>query len=174
MLKVQKEKTVNELKEKLSLTKSLFLTDFRGLNVEEMTKLRRDLKKGGAEYKVTKNTFIRLAAKQSGFEGILDYLKDPTGLVFSYESPISPAKILYEVHKRVEKPKIKVIWMEGRLLDENHLQRLATLPPKEVILAQIFSGLNFPMANFAGTLQGVLRSFVGVIEAIKEAKSKVA
>ena len=62
MLKVEKEKTVNELKEKLSLTKSLYLTDFRGLNVEEMTKLRRELKKGGAEYKITKNTMIRMAA----------------------------------------------------------------------------------------------------------------
>ncbi len=174
MLKVEKEKTVNKLKEKLSLTKSLFLTDFRGLNVEEMTQLRRELKKGGAEYKITKNTMIRIAAKQSGFEGILNYLRGPTGLVFSYEDPVSPAKVLYQLHKRVEKPKIKVIWMEGRLLEENHLKTLAALPPKEVILAQIVSGLNSPMANFVGTLQGVLRNLVGVIDAIKEAKSNQA
>ena len=174
MLKVEKEKTVSKLKEKMSLTKSLFLTDFRGLNVEEMTKLRRELKKEGAEYKITKNTMIRMAAKQSEFEGILDYLKEPTGLVFSYEDPISPAKVLYQVQKRIEKPKIKVIWMEGRLLDENYLKRLAVLPPREVILAQIFSGLNSPVANFVGTLQGVLRNFVGTLDAIKEAKSAQA
>ncbi|KPK99948.1 MAG: hypothetical protein AMJ91_05695 [candidate division Zixibacteria bacterium SM23_73_3] len=172
MLKVEKEKTVNELKERLSLTKSLFLTDFRGLNVEEMTKLRRELKKGRAEYRVTKNTMIRMAAQQSEFEGVLDYLKGPTGLVFSYEDPVSPAKVLYEVYKRVEKPKIKVIWMEGRLLDENQLKNLAALPPREVLLAQVLSGLNSPMANFVGTLQGILRNFVGIIDAIKEAKSK--
>jgi large subunit ribosomal protein L10 len=174
MLKVEKEKTINDLKEKLSLTKSLFLTDFRGLNVEEMTKLRRELRKGGAEYRVAKNTMIRMAAKQSGFEGILDYLEGPTGLVFSFEDAISPAKVLYEVHKMVEKPKIKIIWMEGRLLDENHLKRLAALPPREVILAQILSGLNSPVANFVGTLQGVLRNFVGTLDAIKEAKSNEA
>jgi large subunit ribosomal protein L10 len=174
MLKVEKEKTVNELKEKLSLTKSLYLTDFRGLNVEEMTELRRELKKGGAEYKITKNTMIRMAAKQSGFEGILDYLRGPTGLVFSYEDPLSAAKVLYEVHKRIEKPKIKIMWMEGRLFDENHLKGLATLPPKEVILAQIIFSLNSPMANFVRTLQGVLRNLVGVIDAIKEAKSNQA
>ncbi len=174
MLKVEKEKTVNELKEKLSLTKSLFLTDFRGLNVEEMTQLRRELKKGGAEYKITKNTMIRMATKQSRFEGTLDYLKGPTGLVFSYEDPIIPAKVLYQLHKKVEKPKIKVIWMEGRLLDENYLERLAALPAKEVIFAQIISGLNSPMTNFVGTLQGVLRNFVGVLDAIKEVKSKKA
>jgi len=174
MLKVEKEKTVNELKEKMSLTKSLYLTDFRGLNVEEMTKLRRELKKGGAEYKITKNTMIRMAAKQSRFEGTLDFLKGPTGLVFSYEDPISPARVLYEVQKRLERPKIKVIWMEGRLLGEDFLKRLATLPPRDVILTQILSGVNSPLVNFVGTLQGVLRNFVGTLDAIKEAKSEAA
>jgi large subunit ribosomal protein L10 len=174
MLKVEKEKTVNELKEKFSETKSVFLTDFRGLNVEEMSKLRRELKKGGAEYRVTKNTLIRMAAQQSGLEAIADYLKGPTGLVLSYQDPVTPAKILYEIRQKTEKPKIKAIWMEGRLLDENYLKRIATLPPREVIIAQILSGLNAPLSNFIGTIQGMLRNFVGVIEAIKEAKSKAA
>jgi large subunit ribosomal protein L10 len=174
MLKAEKEKTVSELKEKLSGTRSLFLTDFRGLNVEEMSKLRRDLKKGGAEYKITKNTLIRMAAQHSEFEVIVDYLKGPTGLVFSYQDPVSPAKVLYEIHQKIEKPKIKAIWMEGRLLDENYLKRLATLPPREVILVKVISGLNAPLSNFVGTLQGMLRNLVGVIEAIKETKSKAA
>jgi large subunit ribosomal protein L10 len=117
MLKVEKEKTVNELKEKFSETKSVFLTDFRGLNVEEMSKLRRELKKGGAEYRVTKNTLIRMAAQQSGLEAIADYLKGPTGLVLSYQDPVTPAKVLYEIHQKTEKPKIKAIWMEGCLVE---------------------------------------------------------
>ncbi len=170
MLKAEKEKTVNELRKKLISAKSLFLTDFRGLNVEEMTKLRKELKKGGAEYKVSKNTLIRMAAQQSGFEGVLDHLRGPTGLVFSYDDPISPAKILYEVQKRVEKPKIKLIWIEGRLLDESHLKRLALLPSRQVLLAQIITGLNSPVANLVGTLQALLRDFVGVIDAIREQK----
>jgi large subunit ribosomal protein L10 len=174
MLRVEKEKTVNELKEKLSSAKSLFLTDFRGLDVQEMTQLRRELKKEGAEYKITKNTFIRMAARKSGFEEILDYLRHPTGLVFSYQDAVSPAKVLYELHKKVEKPKIKVIWMEGRLLGENHLKRLAALPPREVILTQILSGINSPLVTLVGTLQGVLRNFVGTIDAIRDAKSKAA
>jgi large subunit ribosomal protein L10 len=174
MLRVEKEKTIGELKEKLSATKSLFLTDFRGLNVQEMTDLRRELKKGGAEYEVSKNTMIRWAVRQTGFEGILEYLKGPTGLVFSYQDPVSPAKVLYALHKKVEKPKIKAIWVEGRLLDENYLKRLADLPPREVILAQILGGISSPMANFVGTLQGLLRNLVGVIDAIGEAKSKAA
>ena len=174
MLKVEKEKTVNELKEKLSGTKSLFLTDFRGLNVEEITKLRRDLRRGGAEYKITKNTMIRLAAQQSGLDAIVDYLKGPTGLVFSYQDPVTPAKVLYEINQKTGKPKIKAIWMEGRLLGGKYLKRLATLPPREVVLTQILSSLNAPLSILVGTLQGVLRNFVGVIEAIKEQKAKAA
>lgn len=174
MLKIEKEKTVDELREKLSLTKSLFLTDFRGLNVEQMTDLRRDLKEKKAEYRITKNSLIRLAARESRFEGVLDYLKGPTGLVFSFEDPVSPAKVLYEIHKKVEKPKIKIIWMEGKLLDENHLKSLAALPSKDVILTQIVFGLNSPLANLVGTLQGVMRNFVGVLDAVREARSKAA
>lgn len=174
MLKVEKEKTVDELREKLSLTKSLFLTDFRGLNVDQMTDLRRDLKEKKAEYRITKNSLIRLAARESRFEGVLDYLKGPTGLVFSFEDPVSPAKVLYEIHKKVEKPKIKIIWMEGRLLDENQLKGLAALPTKDVILTQIVFGLNSPLADLVGTLQGVMRNFVGVLDAVREARSKAA
>lgn len=174
MLKIEKEKTVDELREKLSLTKSLFLTDFRGLNVDQMTDLRRDLKEKKAEYRITKNSLIRLAARESRFEGVLDYLKGPTGLVFSFEDPVSPAKVLYEIHKKVEKPKIKIIWMEGKLLEENHLKSLAALPSKDVILTQIVFGLNSPLANLVGTLQGVMRNFVGVLDAVREARSKAA
>ena len=174
MLKVEKEKTVDELREKLSLTKSLFLTDFRGLNVDQMTDLRRDLKEKKAEYRITKNSLIRLAARESRFEGVLDYIKGPTGLVFSFEDPVGPAKVLYEIHKKIEKPKIKIIWMEGKLLDENHLKSLAALPSKDVILTQIVFGLNSPLANLVGTLQGVMRNFVGVLDAVREARSKAA
>jgi large subunit ribosomal protein L10 len=172
MLKTEKEKTINELKEKLSLTRSLFLTDFRGLNVEDISRLRRDLRKGGAEFKVTKNTMIRMAAQDSGFEAIIDHLKGPTGLVFAYQDPVSPAKILHEFLQKSDKPKIKTIWMEGRLFGENQLKRLATLPSKGVMLTQIVTSLNSPMANFVGTLQGMLRNLVGVVEALKEAKSE--
>jgi large subunit ribosomal protein L10 len=174
MLRVEKEKTVKELTEKLSEIKSLFLTDFRGLNVEEMSKLRRELRKGGAEYKITKNTMIRMAAQQTGLEAIVDYLKGPTGMVLSYQDPVAPAKVLYEINQKTEKPKIKIIWMEGRIIDGKHLKKLATLPPREVILTQMIFSLNAPLSNFVGTLQGILRNCVGVIEAIKDAKSEAA
>ncbi len=174
MLKTEKEKTVQELKEKLSLTQSLILTDFRGLNVEDISRLRRNLRNSGAEYRITKNTMIRMAVQESEFDAIIDYLKGPTGLIFSYQDPISPAKVLYEFLQKSGKPKVKTIWMEGKLFGENQLKRLATLPPKEVVLALIVTSLNAPLSNFVGTLQGMLRNLIGVIDAIKEAQSKPA
>jgi large subunit ribosomal protein L10 len=174
MQRTEKEKTVNELKEKLSRTRSLFLTDFRGLNVEEMSRLRRELRDKGAEYKITKNTLIRRATEQGDFEGILDSLSGPTGLVFSYEDPVAPAKTLYDLFRKLEKPKIKIIWLEGRIFDQGQLKSLATLPGREILLAQVVSGINAPLANLVGTLQGVLREFVGTIDAIKEERSKAA
>jgi large subunit ribosomal protein L10 len=174
MSRIEKEKTVSELHDKFSQTKSLFLTDFRGLNVEEMSKLRRGLRESGAEYKITKNTLIRRAAEQSDLTGILDFLRGPTGLVFSYQDPLAPAKILQELFKKLEKPKVKVIWMEGRVLDQSHLKALATLPGKEILLAQLVSSLNAPLANLVGTLDAVLREFLSTIEAIRDEKSKAA
>jgi large subunit ribosomal protein L10 len=174
MLKTEKEETVTRLQEKLALTKSLFLTDFRGLNVEEISKLRRDLKEKRAEYKITKNTLIRRAVQQSEFEGITDSLKGPTGLVFSYEDPLAPAKALYELFRKLERPKVKIIWMEGRVFDQSHLKTLAALPGREVLLAQVVSGLNAPLANLVGTLNGVLRELVCTIDAIREKKPQAA
>lgn len=174
MLKTQKEETVSELQEKLSQAKSLFLTDFRGLNVEEMTRLRRGLKEKGAEYRITKNTLIRRAAEQGEFKEILDFLQGPTGLVLSYEDPVAPAKTLHELFKKLERPKVKVMWIEGRLFDQSHLKTLAFLPGREILLTQVVSSLNSPMANLVGTLQGILRELVGTIDAIREEQSKAA
>jgi large subunit ribosomal protein L10 len=174
MQKTDKEKTLRELKEKLSQTKSLFLTDFRGLNVGEMTNLRRGLKDKRAEYKITKNTLIRRAIEGSGFGSIGDFLKGPTGLVFSYEDPVAPAKALYELFKKLEKPKIKVIWMDGKVFNQSQLKTLASLPVKEVLLAEVFSALNSPLVNLVSTLQGVPRELVMTVEAIMNKKSKAA
>jgi large subunit ribosomal protein L10 len=174
MLKTEKEETVSRLQEKLSLTKSLFLTDFRGLNVEEISKLRRDLKEKQAEYRITKNTLIRRAAQQGGFEGILTSLKGPTGLVFSYRDALAPAKALYELFRKLERPKVKIIWLEGKVFDPSHLKTLAALPGREVLLAQLVSSLNSPLAGLVGTLNGVLRELVCTIDAIRENKSQAA
>jgi large subunit ribosomal protein L10 len=174
MLRPEKAKVVGALKDKLSQVKSLFLTDFTGLNVEEMNELRRNFKGKKAEYKVAKNSLIRLAVQQTDLEGICDHLEGSTGLVFGYDDPIISAKVLYDFQKKTEKPKVKVFWMEGKLFGEEELGKLARLPSREILLGQVLTSLNSPMANLVGTLQGMLRDFVGLIEALQKAKSQAS
>jgi large subunit ribosomal protein L10 len=173
MLRPEKERVVSRLKDKLAQAKSLFLTDFTGLNVEEMNELRKNFREKKVEYRVAKNSLIRLAVQQTGLEGISDHLEGPTGLVLGYDDPSVPAKVLYDLRKKIEKPKIKVFWMEGKLFGEKELERLARLPSREILFGQILTNLNSPMANLVGTLQGVLRNFTGLIDALQKAKSKV-
>jgi len=172
MLRPEKEKVVSQLKDKLAQAKSLFLTDFTGLNVEEMTQLRRNFTEKKVEYKVAKNSLIRLAVQQTGLEGISDHLEGPTGVVFAYDDPAVPAKVLYDFQKKIEKPKVKVFWMEGKLFGEKELERLARLPSREILFGQILMGLNSPIANLVGTLQGVLINFIGLVDALQKARSK--
>ncbi|MCK4384892.1 MAG: 50S ribosomal protein L10 [candidate division Zixibacteria bacterium] len=174
MFRAEKEKVVSQLKDKLSQTKSLFLTDFTGLNVEEMTELRKNFREKKVEYKIAKNSLIRLAVQQTGFEGISDHLGGPTGLVFGYDDLTVPAKVLYDFQKKIEKPKIKVFWMEGKLFGEEKLKRLAQLSSREDLFGQIVLSLNSPMTNLVGTLEGVLRNFIGLIDALLKVKSKTS
>lgn len=172
MLKEEKKRVVEELKEKLEKSKSFFLTDFSGLNVEEINQLRKELKSNGIEYKVVKNTLLRLAVKDLGLDLVTDYLEGPTGVAFGYNEPILPAKILHNFKKKTEKPKIKVFWIEKELFQADKFEDFATLPTRDELLTLIFGCFKSPLVNLVGTLDGILREFVGTIEAIVKSKSK--
>lgn len=173
MLRPEKERVVDQLKDKLIRVKVLFLTDFTGLNVGEITELRRNFREKSVEYNVAKNSLIRLAIQKTDLEGVSEYLEGPTGLVFGYDEPTAAAKVLYDFQKKTEKPKIKAFWMEGKLFGEDELKRLARLPSRTELLGQILMSLNSPVTNLVSTLQGVLRNFIGLIDALQKTKSKV-
>lgn len=170
MPKEDKTKAVEELKEKFSRSKSFFLTDFTGLNVEEITGLRKDFRSKKIEYRVAKNTLIELAAKDLSLDQVKEHLQGPTGIAFGYDDPVTPAKVLYEVNKKLSKPKIKIFWVEGKFFKGNEIEKLAKLPPKELLYAQIIACLDSPVRNLIGTLDAVLREFVGTVDALAKAK----
>jgi large subunit ribosomal protein L10 len=172
MLRVDKEKTVSELKEKLVKSKSLFLTDFTGLKVSEMSQLRRSFRENKAEFRVAKNSLFRLAAKQAGVDEILSYLDGPTGIIFGYDNPTILAKLLHDSIKKIEKPKIKMFLVEGKLYPGQEIKKLALIPPREVLLAQIIGNINSPIANLIGILDGIIREFVVTVDGIARAKAK--
>ena len=165
MKREEKEKLVTELSAKLNDAQSLYYTDFTGLNVKRMTDLRRRLKKAGVEYVVIKNTLALRAVNESGLVG--DALKGPTGLVVA-KDPVSAARVLTEFAKENEdKPTVKGGLLSGKKIDNAQLKRLASLPSREQMLADLGAGMQSPMAAFVGALNGLLYMFVGALDALK-------
>ena len=165
MKRADKEKIVADLSEKLNNAQSLYYTDFTGLNVKRMTELRRRLKKAGVEYVVIKNTLALRAVNESGL--VADTLKGPTGLVVA-KDPVSAAKVLSDFAKENEdRPAVKGGLLSGKKIDNAQLKRLASLPSREQMLADLGAGLQSPMAAFVGALNGLLYMFAGALDALK-------
>jgi large subunit ribosomal protein L10 len=166
-----KEELVAELAGKLVTAKAAFLADYRGLNVEQVNKLRGELRNTGVEYRVVKNTLLRLAAKDTSLECLSGYLEGPTAIAIAQEDPVAPAKVLTEFAKAVAKFELKVGALDGKVLTVDDIKALSELPSREVLLAKMLGTLNAPVANFVGVLAAVPRSLVQVLAAIQDKKA---
>ena len=165
MKRTEKQQLVAQLRDKLRGAKALYYTDFTGLNVKRMTELRRRLRKAGVEYVVIKNTLALRAVNQSGLTGTV--LKGPTGLVVS-KDPITAAKVLTDFAREFEqKPGVKGGLLDGKPINADQVKRLASMPAREQMLAELGSGLMSPMAAFAGALAGLLYMFAGALEGLR-------
>jgi large subunit ribosomal protein L10 len=165
MKKAEKEQLVSDLKDKLTNAQSLYYTDFTGLNVKRMTELRRRLKRAGVDYVVIKNTLALRAVNESGLVGTK--LKGPTGLVVG-KDPVAAARVLTDFAKEFEdKPAMKGGMLQGKAIDNAQLKRMASLPSREQMLADLAASMQSPMAAFLGALSGPLYMFAGALDALK-------
>ena len=165
MKRNDKEQLVTELTTKIKGAKALYYTDFTGLNVKRMTDLRRRLKKAGVEYVVIKNTLALRSVNESGLVG--PKLKGPTGLIIS-KDPVSAAKIITDFAKENEqRPAVKGGMLDGVSIDEAQVKKLASMPSRQQMLAELGAGLQSPLAAFVGALNGLLYMFAGALEALK-------
>lgn len=155
-----------EIKSQMERASIAISADYRGLTVAQITELRRALRPAGAEVKVVKNTLAAMAAKEAGREELAQILKGPTALTFGFDDPIAPVKAFTE-HLRSKRLNIEVHggWLEGRVLTRAEVESLATMPPKEQLLADVVGKLQAPLYGFAGLLQASIRNFAGLIEA---------
>ena len=149
-----KKEQVENLVEALKGATTGVLVDYRGLNVEEDTKLRNDLRAAGVKYFVVKNTLLRLAANQVGLEELDGILHGPTALAIS-EDPIAPAKILFDFAKGNDKVEIKTGFMDGKVMSMDELTALAKTPSKESLIASIMGSLNAPVSNLVRLLDTI-------------------
>ena len=172
MNRTEKQQLVTELTTKLKGAKSVYYTDFSGLNVKRMTDLRRRLRKAGVEYVVIKNTLALRAVNESGLVG--ERLRGPTGLVVSAD-PVAAAKVLSDFAKENDqRPAVKGGLLDGRSVSTEQVKQLASMPSREQMLAELGAGLMAPMAAFAGAMNGLFYMMVGALEALRAQKEGAA
>ena len=162
---------VKELSDSFSRAKAVYFTEYHGLNVGDLTKLRSEFFKADVEYKVAKNTLIKLAAEENKISGLEELLKGSTALAIAYDEPVSPAKVIKNFTKENDLPSVKGILFEGQFLPGEEFKKLANLPSKEESLSILVTMLKSPMQKLASTLNAPLQSFAGVLNNLKEKKS---
>lgn len=171
MNKENKQQVVAELHDKLSRAKAVFLADFRGMSVEKATGLRDELRKANVEYKVVKNTLLDLASRETDKESLSSHYVGPTAIAFSYDDPVSAAKVLSRFAKESQAIfKLKAGVLSGKVISVADIQALAELPSREVLIAKLLGTIQAPTANFVGVLAAVPGSFVRALDAIRAKK----
>jgi large subunit ribosomal protein L10 len=156
MNKTERQETVESLSALLRGAPNVYVTDFSGMNVLRMTEFRRRLRAAGVSYVVVKNTLAQRALAANGITGLDEHLAGPTGLVLGTDA-LTAAKVLGDFAREFERPTVKAGLVDGKAVAPEHVKRLGEIPSREVLLAQI-----------AGSFNGLLYSFVGALEALRE------
>jgi large subunit ribosomal protein L10 len=165
----EKERLVEELSKKLSESEVTILADYTGINVKAVTQLRDSFREASIEYRIYKNTLARIAAQNSGHENLLEFMDGPTGYVFS-DDPIVPSKTLIDFIKSNPSMTIKCALLNGKLLDASEIRALASLPAREVLLAQLLGQFLAPISGLANVLNGPIRNLIYALEDMRKKK----
>jgi large subunit ribosomal protein L10 len=161
----KKETTIEELRARLTASKNLFFTNYAGLTVGQIGKLRRELRKDGTTYSVVKNTLFSRAAGDELARALDSILIGPTGVVFAGEDPVAPAKALKKFADDNKSLAIKAAYIDGKIVDPAQVAALASLPQKAELQATLLGMLSAPMRNLVGVFAANPSGFVRVLSA---------
>lgn len=167
----KKEATIEELREKIAGAKNLFFTNYAGLTVEQITKLRNELRKDGSTYGVVKNTLFKRAASDELASQLDDILAGPTGVVFAGEDPVGPAKALKTFSDSTKPVDVKAAYVDGKLVDAAQVTALAALPSKQELRATLVGLLAAPSTRLVQVLSANQSGLVRVLDAIRQKKA---
>ena len=170
--KAQKQVQLEAVKKVFAEAKSVVLVNFSGLTVAEDTELRRKVRESGAEYTVYKNTLIALAAKEHGVEALESVLEQNTAICSSNEDAVAACKVIVEFAKAHDKMQIKAGVVDGKVVSVDEVKAIASLPPKEVLVAKMLGSLNAPISGLVRTLNGTLSKVVYALDAVRQEKEK--
>ena len=167
MHRSDKERVVSQLAERLRSTETLMVADYRGLTMPEIEELRTRLLEAGARFTVVKNTLTRRAAEEAGTKEVLELIDGPTAIAFleADGDPVAVAKVLNETARARDVLVIRGGLLEGSLVGDDAIKQLATLPPADVLRAQVVGAVSAPLATVVGLFAAPLRDLVGVLDA---------
>jgi large subunit ribosomal protein L10 len=170
MKRPEKEQMVEELGQLFEEANNIFVTDYLGLNVAQVTEFRKNLRENNVKFRVAKNTLLSLAAKNKGYDNLVDHFEGPTAIAFGVDDPTVPAKAIYDFHKKHGKPETKIFIADGVAYTADQLKSLAELPSKDELIAKIVGTIGAPLTNLVGTLDGLIRGLCVTIDQIAQQK----
>ena len=169
--KAFKNDKVALIKEKIDKAQVAVVSEYTGLSVEEITKLRRQLQKEGGDYMVTKNTLAKIAIKGTPYEVLAETLKGPIAIAFGFTDQVAPAKVLSKFIKDTKKGEIIAAAMDGQLMSAEEAKALANLPSREELYAKMLGCINSPASGIANSVNAVMSSLVRAVAAVRDQKS---
>jgi len=174
MNRTEKQSSIEALAAKLQAASSIYVTDYAGLNVLNVTELRRRLRRAGVEYLVVKNTLARRALAGARIPGLDAHFAGPTAVALTSRDAAAAAKVLTEFAREFQKPAVKAAVVDGQEVSPEQVKRLAQLPPRDVLLSELAGALNAPLSGFVGVLSALLSNFVGAVEALRAQRDSAA
>ncbi len=170
MPKPEKIETVAELKEVFASAPSYFVTDYQGLNVADISTLRKNLRESNVRFVVAKNTLFKIAAREAGMPPLDQHFKGPTAVAFAMKDASSAAKILHDSFKEKQLPRIKAFVFDKEVHGPDKVQALAELPSREVLLSMVVSAIEAPLTNLVSSVEAVMIELVRTVDALADQK----
>ncbi|MBI5661575.1 MAG: 50S ribosomal protein L10 [Ignavibacterium album] len=169
MNKNEKSEIIAEAKELIEKSTAVYVADYSGVNVADISELRNQFRKEGVTYKVFKNTLFKRALTETGkYQKLSDNLAGMSGFAFAFDNPVAPAKIIKKYFDANKKFSLKACYIETEFYSGNQLDQLATLPTKSDLIAGILSSINAPASGIVGSINAVFRDLVSVIDQISK------
>ena len=174
MRKPEKAERIREMTDHMASAKGVYLADFTGLTVEKVSLLRREMRKSGVHVEVIKNTLLRFAARETGYDVLLPHIQGPTAVLLPMKEEVAPAKILDAFIKEHKLPAVKIACLDGKLYGEDDVKQLAKLPPREILLGQFLRVLQGPLTQFVSVLNAPLRDLANVLDQVSKKRGPEA
>ncbi len=169
MTRAEKQTFIEEFKGRIERSEAVYLTDFTGLDVKAMTELRRRVRESGGEYVVVKNRIVMRAFEQAEWPDLSEYLRGPTGVVLGLDEAAGSARAVKDfAQDHDKKPSFKAGVLERTLVDSDAIQRIADLPSREELLAQLAGLMDGIPAALVQAVQGKVQEFAGLLDALRE------